>query len=131
MVGKAQKLHGVRSGLYGRCCNGVPLISVSASIATFQLHNTDASLKLLHRPKTGSFKTTFTPFSRSGWSIVRSASLAKGGTSKKRLLPHLHKVLAQSNKVSPRTLQMAFVMHNIFIDLLCNKTSLSCDNYLV
>jgi hypothetical protein len=31
---------------------------------------------------------------------VRSASLAKGGTSKKRLSLHLHKVLTQSNKVS-------------------------------
>jgi hypothetical protein len=26
MVGKAQTLHGVRSGLYGRCSNGVPPI---------------------------------------------------------------------------------------------------------
>jgi hypothetical protein len=30
-------------------------------------------------------------FSRSGWSVVRSASLTKGGTLKKRLSPHLHK----------------------------------------
>jgi hypothetical protein len=43
--------------------------------------------------------------SRSGWSVVRSASLAKGGTSKKRPSPHLHKVSNRSNKVSPRTLQ--------------------------
>jgi hypothetical protein len=42
-------------------------------------------------------------FSRSGWSIVRSESLAKGGTLKKRLSPHLNKVLTWSNKVSPRT----------------------------
>jgi hypothetical protein len=35
-------------------------------------------------------------FLRHGWSIVRSASLAKGGTSKKRPSPHLHKVLTQS-----------------------------------
>jgi hypothetical protein len=40
-------------------------------------------------------------FSRSGCSVVRSASLAKGGTSKKRPSPHLHKVLTWSNKVSP------------------------------
>jgi hypothetical protein len=33
-----------------------------------------------------------TRFSRSGWSVVRSASLAKGGTSIKRPSPHLHKV---------------------------------------
>jgi hypothetical protein len=37
-------------------------------------------------------------FSRSGCSVVRSASLAKGGTSKKRPSPHLHKVPNRSNK---------------------------------
>jgi hypothetical protein len=46
-------------------------------------------------------------FSRSGWSVVRSASLAKGGT------PHLHKVPTSSNKVSPRTLQTALILKNI------------------
>jgi hypothetical protein len=40
-------------------------------------------------------------FSRNGWSNVRSASLAKGGTLKKELSPHLHKVLTWSNKVNP------------------------------
>jgi len=34
---------------------------------------------------------------RSGWSIVRSASLTMGGTLKKRPSPHLHKVPTQSN----------------------------------
>jgi hypothetical protein len=43
----------------------------------------------------------------------RSASLAKGGTLKKRLAPHLHKVLTWSNKVNPQTLQKA---------LICNKS---------
>jgi hypothetical protein len=109
MVGKAQKSHGTSSGLYGGRSNGVPPISVSASIATFQLRNADAPLHLLRHPKKGSFKTTVTTFSRSWWSVVRSASLAKGGTSKKRPLPHLHKVQTQSNKVSPGTLQTALV----------------------
>jgi hypothetical protein len=36
-------------------------------------------------------------FSISEWSVVRSASLAKGGTSKKRLSVHLHKVPTRSN----------------------------------
>jgi hypothetical protein len=83
MVGKAQKSHGARSGLYGGCSNGTPPISVSASIVTFQSRNADAPLMLLRYPKMGSFNTTVTPFSRSGWNVVRSASLAKGGTSKK------------------------------------------------
>jgi hypothetical protein len=34
MVGKAQKSHGARSGLYGGCSDGISPISVSASIAT-------------------------------------------------------------------------------------------------
>jgi hypothetical protein len=69
--------------------NEVP--PVSMSIATFQLRTADAPLKFCH-PKNGSLKTTVTLFSRSGWSVVRSASLVKGGTLKKRPSPHLHKV---------------------------------------
>jgi hypothetical protein len=48
-------------------------------------------------------------FLRSGLSVVRSASIGKGGTSKKRLSPHLHKVPTWSNKVSPQTFQMFLV----------------------
>jgi hypothetical protein len=48
-------------------------------------------------------------FLRSGWSIVRSALLAKRGTLKKRPSPHLPRVPTWSNKVSPQTLQMALV----------------------
>jgi hypothetical protein len=62
-------------------------------------------------------------FSRRGWSVVRSALLVKGGTSKKRPSPHLHKVPTRSNKVSSRTLQTALV-HCGFrteLHLLCNE----------
>jgi hypothetical protein len=110
MVGKAQKSRGARSGLYDGCSNGVPPILMSASTAPFQSHNADAPLRLLRHPKKGSFKITVTPFSKSGWSVVKSASLAKGCTSKQRPSPHLHKVPTQSNKVSPRTLQMPLVL---------------------
>jgi hypothetical protein len=58
-------------------------------------------------------QTVCRTFSRSGWSVVRSASLAKGGTSKKRSSSHLHKAPNQSNKVSPRTFQTA-VVYNRF-----------------
>jgi hypothetical protein len=34
-------------------------------------------------------------FWRSRWSVVKCASLAKGGTSKKRPSPHFHKVLTE------------------------------------
>jgi hypothetical protein len=45
----------------------------------------------------------------SGWSVVRSASLAKGGTSKKRPSPHLQKVPTRINKVSPRIFEAALL----------------------
>jgi hypothetical protein len=54
-------------------------------------------------------QTVCSTFSRSGWSVVRNASLAKGGTSIKRPSRHLHKVPNRSNKVSPRTLQTDLV----------------------
>jgi hypothetical protein len=54
-------------------------------------------------------QTVCSTFSRSGWSVVRSAPLATGGTSKSRPSPHLHKVPTRSNKVRPRTLQTALV----------------------
>jgi hypothetical protein len=63
--------------------------------------------------------TVCSTFSRSGWSVVRSASLAKGGTSKRRPSPHLHKVPTwSSNKVNPRTFQKALVY--IYQDRLVN-----------
>jgi hypothetical protein len=43
----------------------------------------------------------------SGWSVIRSASLARGGTSKKRLSPHLHKDPTRNNKLSPRNFETA------------------------
>jgi hypothetical protein len=51
-------------------------------------------------------------FSRSGWSVVRSASLSKGGNSKKRPSQHIHKVPTRNNKASRRILQTTLV----FID---------------
>jgi hypothetical protein len=109
MVGEVQKSHGAIYGLYGGCSNGVSPILVSASIATFQSRNADAPVSLPSHPEKGSFKTTVTPFSRSGWSVVKSASLTKGGTSKKRPSPNLHKVPTRNIKVSPLTLQTALV----------------------
>jgi len=60
MVGKAQKLHGLRSGLYIGCSNGVPPISLSASIATLAVCGLALSWRLLRHPKKGSFKMTVT-----------------------------------------------------------------------
>jgi hypothetical protein len=69
------------------------------------------------------WSTVCSTFSRSGWSVVRSASLAKGGTSKKRPSPCLHKVPTRSNKVSPRTLQTALgiILHTLGMPSLTNE----------
>jgi hypothetical protein len=40
------------------------------------------------RQEISKWSTVCSTFSRSGWSVVRSTSLAKGGTSKKRPSPH-------------------------------------------
>jgi hypothetical protein len=62
------------------------------------------------RQEISNWSTDCSTFSRSGWSVVRSASLAKGGTSKKRPSPHLHKVPIRSHKVSPRIFLTALVI---------------------
>jgi hypothetical protein len=66
------------------------------------------------RQEISKWSTVCNMFSRSGWSVVRSASLSTGGTSKERPSPHLHKVPTRSNMVSPRNLQTALVcIYNI------------------
>jgi hypothetical protein len=61
------------------------------------------------RQEISNLPTVCSTFSRSGWSVVISASFAKGGTSKMKSSPHLHKALTRSNKMSPRTLQTVLV----------------------
>jgi hypothetical protein len=117
IVGKAQKSQRVRSGQYGGCSNGVPPIhffqaehgiqfsSRPIRFLGFSNHEKGAS-----RQEISKWSTVCSTFSRSVWSVIRSASLAKGGTSKKRPSPHLHEVPTRSNKASPRTWQMALVL---------------------
>jgi hypothetical protein len=60
------------------------------------------------------WSTLCSTFSGSGWSVVRSASLAKGSTSKNRPSPHLHKVPTRNNDVSPRNLLTALVFDQYY-----------------
>jgi hypothetical protein len=116
MVGKTQKSHGARFGLYGRCSDGVPPIQFCQAEHKIQFRSRPMRFlgfsnheKGVPRQEISKWCTIFTTFLRSGWSVVRSASLAKGGTSKKRPSSHLHKVPTRSNKVNPRTFQTALV----------------------
>jgi hypothetical protein len=77
-------------------------------------HTVQISLHTNHekgapRQEISKWSTVRSTFPTSGWSIVRSASRAKGGTSKKRPSPPLHTVPNRSNKVSPRALQTTLV----------------------
>jgi hypothetical protein len=89
------------------------------SIRTFAIQSRSRPMRFLGfsnyekgapRQEISKWSTVCSTFSRSGWSVVRSLSLAKGGTSKKRPSPHLHKVPTRSNKVSPRTFQTALLI---------------------
>jgi hypothetical protein len=116
MVEIAQKLHGARSGLCGGFPNGVPPIHFSQAEYTIQLESRPMRLlgfsnheNGIPRQEISKWSTVCSTFSGSGFSVVRSATLAIGGTSKKRPSPHLHKVPTRSNKVSQQTLQTALV----------------------
>jgi hypothetical protein len=117
MVGKAQKSHGSKSGLYGRCSNWVPPIHFFQAEHRIQFRSRPMWLlgfsnhiKGAPRQEISKWSTVCSTFSRSGWSVVRSASLPNGGTSEDRPSPHLHKVTTRSNRVSPRTFQMTLVI---------------------
>jgi hypothetical protein len=116
MVGKAQKLHGARSEL--NFVLGLEEMDRWNPIRTFAIQSRSRPMRFLGfsnhgkgapRQKISNWSTVCSMFSISGWSVVRSASLAKGGISEKRPSLHLHKVPTRSNKVSPRTLQTALV----------------------
>jgi hypothetical protein len=67
--------------------------------------------RLFHYPPEARGERSAARFIEVGGALLRSASLVKGGTSKKRLSPHLHKVPTWSNKVSPRTFQTTLYAH--------------------
>jgi hypothetical protein len=61
------------------------------------------------RQEISKWLTVCSTYSRSGWNVVRSVSLTKRSTAKKRPSSHLHKVPTRRNKVSTQTLQTALV----------------------
>jgi hypothetical protein len=116
MVGKAHKSHGARSEL--NSVFGVEKVNRWNPIRTSNIQSRSRPMRFLGfsnhekgapRQDISKWSAVCSTFSRSGWSVVRSASLAKGGTSKMRPSPHLHKVTTRSNKVSPRTFQTGLV----------------------
>jgi hypothetical protein len=89
MIVKAHKSHGARSELYGGCSNGVPPIHFLQAECRIQF--TSRPMRFLRfsnhekgapRQEISTWSTVCSTFSRNGWDVVRSASLAKGVTSK-------------------------------------------------
>jgi hypothetical protein len=122
MFEKAHKSHGTKSGLYGGCSNGVLPIHFFQVEHRIQFRSRPVPFlgfsnheNGVPRQEISMWLTVCSTFSRSGWSVVRRVSLAKGGTSKKRPSPHLHKVTPRSNKVSPRNLQTALVDTDLYL----------------
>jgi hypothetical protein len=111
VVGKGQKSHGARSEL--NSVFGLEKVYRWNPIRTSAIQSRSRLMRFLgfsnHEKGAQKGSMVYSTFSRSGWNLVRSASLAKGGTSKKRPSPHIHKVPARSDKVSPRTFQTGHV----------------------
>jgi hypothetical protein len=98
MVGKTQQSHGGWSEL--NCILGLEKVDRWNPIRTSAILSRSRPMRFLglsnHEkgaPKQEISKrsTVCSTFSRRGWSVVKSASLAKGCTLKKRPSPHLHK----------------------------------------
>jgi hypothetical protein len=116
MIRRAEKSHGARSELnpvlgLKKWIGGTPLEHppYSPDLAPCDFWAFPTMKMGLRGKKFRSDERFAAYFSRNGWSVVRNASLAKGGTLKKRPSPHLYKVPTRSNKVSPRTLQTVLV----------------------
>jgi hypothetical protein len=113
MVGKAQKSHGARPEL--NSVFGLEKVDWWNPIRTSTIQSRSCPMQFLgfSNHEKGALRQAILKWSmvcsmflRSGWSIVRSALFAKGGTFKTRPSPYLHKVPIHS-KVSPQTLQTA------------------------
>jgi hypothetical protein len=111
MVRKAQKSHGVGSEFNSMFdlekvdrWNPIRTSAIESRSRPLWFLGFSNHEKGAPKQEISKWSTVCSTFSRSGWSVVRSVSLAKGGTSKERPSPHLHKVPIRSNKVSPRTL---------------------------
>jgi hypothetical protein len=81
--------HGARSGFYCGCSNGVPPLHFFQAEHRIQFRSRTTRFlgfsnheKGAPRQEISKWSTVCSTFWRRGWSVIRSASLAKGGTSK-------------------------------------------------
>jgi hypothetical protein len=119
---KKQKLHGARSELNSVFCLGsvdrwkpIRRSAIQSRCSPMRFLGFSNHEKEATRQEISKWSMVYITFSRSGWSVVRNASLAEGGTSKKGPSPHLHNVPTRSNKLSPRTFQTSVMYKPTFI----------------
>jgi hypothetical protein len=101
----ADVLMGFYSSTFSQTDRRIQFRSRPMRFLGFSNHGKGAS-----RQDISKLSTVCSTFSRSGWSVVSIASLAKGSTSKKRPSLHVHKFPARSHEASPRTFQTAFIL---------------------
>jgi hypothetical protein len=96
MIGKVHKSHGARSelnSLFGfekvDRWNPIKTSAIQFLFRPMQFLGFTKHEKGAPKQEISKLSTVCRTFSRSGWSVIRSSSLAKGGTSKNRPLPHL------------------------------------------
>jgi hypothetical protein len=95
MVRKAQKSYWARCELYGGYFNGAPPIHIFQAEHRIQFRSRPHDFRCFFNREKGAPRqeisklwTICSKLSSSGWSVVRSASLAKEGISRKRPSPH-------------------------------------------
>jgi hypothetical protein len=90
MVGKAQKSHGARSGLYGRCSNGIPLIHFCQTEHGIQFLSHPMWLLGFFNHEKGALRQEISKWSmvcsiflRSRWNVVKKCIAFQGRYFKK------------------------------------------------
>jgi hypothetical protein len=121
MVWKDPKSHGARSEF--NSVFGLEKVDGWNPIRTSAIQSRSRPMRFLGfsshekgapKQEISKWSTVCSTFSRSGWSVVRSTSLAKVGASKKRPSLRLHKVQIQSNESTnlsygPRILVVSYI----------------------
>jgi hypothetical protein len=120
MVGKAQKSHGAISGLYGGCSNWVRVITFFQAERRIQFRSPSVRFlgfsnheKGVPRQEISKWSAVCSTFSRSDWNVVRSVSLDKGDTSKKKRFLLEKLIITRLVKNSPPFMELCKVHYRV------------------
>jgi hypothetical protein len=132
MVGKVQKSYGARSGLYGGCSNGVPLIHFLQAEHRIQFRSRPMrflAFPTMKRELRGKNFEVINDLQHvfEKWVERCKKCIACQGRYfvKETVTSHFYKVPTRSNKVSPRTFQTALVEWTFLSILLSPYTTVT------